>query len=122
MRKSKECPCHDLKQCGLHNYLCADESCECTCPVPDPFGDTPVACVHCGAVFVAAMVVTDEDAFQKAIKSGKPFEGELCKVCNDRDIIIGCRKMKGITSTWRFLRGPLRVPRIPEPKSKGAKG
>ena len=26
-----KCPCHDLKKCGLHNYLLPDEGCECTC-------------------------------------------------------------------------------------------
>jgi len=116
--KNKKCPCHDEKKCGLHHYLLADEGCECTCPKPDPYGDTPVVCTSCGAVFVAEAVLRTEASkkqFKKTCESGGTFEGECCRVCPST-----------ITGTWRLIRGPLRVPlwvpRVPEPKSKGAKG
>jgi len=111
--QNKKCPCHDEKQCGLHHYLLADEGCECTCPKPDPFGDTPVVCMGCGAIFVAESVLWDKESeaeFKKACEAGGTFTGKSCHVCVPEDGIIGCRQTR-IPGRWRLLRGPLRVPR-----------
>jgi len=83
------------------------------------FGDTLVACVECGAVYVAERVTTDEALVESAAKSWKPFVGKACGSCRanatqasgavpNLDAIFNAPSTE---STWRLLKGPLRVPR-----------
>lgn len=78
------------------------------------FGDTLVACVECGAVYVSEKITNDESVIESAAKSGKPFVGRSCFSCCAGAITAvasGLVEEPKKESTWRLLKGPLRVPR-----------
>lgn len=82
------------------------------------FGDTLVACVECGAVFVAEKVTKDEGLVETAAKTGRPFVGSGCPSCRSLKTEVTGTPFDSMSnpgrrgeSSWRLLKGPLRVPR-----------